>query len=363
VHDAATRLRCSAARIPRPLSFLILLIEHHPPTLQLTLSCPPTTLPPSALLIPTPCPATTPTHPIHTYKHTHTPPPRSHTHALAPRRDDELSAAGGIPGHALAREYAWVREYQPHPRLDEKCEWALRFGGFGGGCGRCARRVCACVLAQRSVESPHAIRLPWHQPSPALVALLRHAHPAPPHMPSQSAPSKPAANAGALPHQLPLCHPAPPQPTLSPAPCPPTPSPAATTFLFRFAGDGTVQFHDLNTRLELRKRKRGAAGGDEDDTEQPFVQPEMVGFLCFPWARSVIGEGGEVGGWAPVPSPAAALFGMAATKGLEGARGAAERRSLPWACPGPAPLALPPGMRPCQPHPGQQPAWAMAAAL
>ncbi|EFN52725.1 hypothetical protein CHLNCDRAFT_138263 [Chlorella variabilis] len=81
--------------------------------------------------------------------------------------DDELSASGGIPGPQLAREYHWVREYQPHPRLDEK----------------------------------------------------------------------------------------------------------STTYLFRFAGDGTVQFHDLNTRLELRKRKRQAAAGEDDEG---FMQPEMV---------------------------------------------------------------------------------------
>ncbi|KAI3431753.1 hypothetical protein D9Q98_004795 [Chlorella vulgaris] len=82
--------------------------------------------------------------------------------------DDPLSAAGGIPGELLARQYKWVREYQPQPRLDEK----------------------------------------------------------------------------------------------------------STTYLFRFAEDGTVQFHDLNTRLELRKRKRQAVAAD-DDTPQ-FDQPEMV---------------------------------------------------------------------------------------
>jgi hypothetical protein len=39
-----------------------------------------------------------------------------------------------------------------------------------------------------------------------------------------------------------------------------------------------VRFQDLNTRLDLRKRKRGAAPGEEDE-EDHFQQPEKVG-MC-----------------------------------------------------------------------------------
>ncbi|KAI7839176.1 hypothetical protein COHA_007066 [Chlorella ohadii] len=48
-----------------------------------------------------------------------------------------------------------------------------------------------------------------------------------------------------------------------------------TTFLFRFAGD-SVQFHDLNMQLNLRKRKRGIGGGDDDEEEESFNQPEKI---------------------------------------------------------------------------------------
>lgn len=48
--------------------------------------------------------------------------------------------------------------------------------------------------------------------------------------------------------------------------------------MFRFAGDGTVCFHNFNARLELKKRKRQAApGGEEEDEDTGFVQPEKVG--------------------------------------------------------------------------------------
>ncbi|KAL4421193.1 hypothetical protein ABPG77_010068 [Micractinium sp. CCAP 211/92] len=51
----------------------------------------------------------------------------------------------------------------------------------------------------------------------------------------------------------------------------------ASTYLFRFADDGTVRFHDLNTKLELRKRKRQPRGeGEEDEEEQQALLPEKV---------------------------------------------------------------------------------------
>lgn len=47
------------------------------------------------------------------------------------------------------------------------------------------------------------------------------------------------------------------------------------TFLFRFADDGTVRFHDLNTKLGMRKRKRAAT--DEDgEGDGAVLQPEKV---------------------------------------------------------------------------------------
>lgn len=58
-----------------------------------------------------------------------------------------------------------------------------------------------------------------------------------------------------------------------------SPGCAESTFLFRFAADGTARFHDLGTRLELRKRKRqaGGWGGEEDEEgDDAFVQPEKV---------------------------------------------------------------------------------------
>ena len=69
--------------------------------------------------------------------------------------------------------------------------------------------------------------------------------------------------------------------------------PAGTTFLFRFAADGTVRFHDLNTRLDLRKRKRGAAPGEEDE-EDHFQQPEKVGGAAGLGLRKLAGVGGCV---------------------------------------------------------------------
>lgn len=52
----------------------------------------------------------------------------------------------------------------------------------------------------------------------------------------------------------------------------PTPLPCAdSTYLFRFAGDH-VGYHDLNTKLALRKRQRATRA---DDDEQ-FLQPEKV---------------------------------------------------------------------------------------
>lgn len=65
-----------------------------------------------------------------------------------------------------------------------------------------------------------------------------------------------------------------------PSPTPPDPPPSpppASTYLFRFADDGTVRFHDLNTKLELRKRKRQPRGaGEEDEEEQQALLPEKV---------------------------------------------------------------------------------------
>ena len=61
--------------------------------------------------------------------------------------------------------------------------------------------------------------------------------------------------------------------------------PAGTTFLFRFAppeeggggGGGSVRFHDLNTSLALRKRKRQQAGADGGPSDgDAFQQPERV---------------------------------------------------------------------------------------
>ncbi|KAL4439914.1 hypothetical protein ABPG75_002915 [Micractinium tetrahymenae] len=51
----------------------------------------------------------------------------------------------------------------------------------------------------------------------------------------------------------------------------------ASTYLFRFSDDGTVRFHDLNTKLDLRKRKRQQRGdGDDDEDDQQALLPEKV---------------------------------------------------------------------------------------
>ncbi|KDD75130.1 hypothetical protein H632_c854p2 [Helicosporidium sp. ATCC 50920] len=67
------------------------------------------------------------------------------------------------------------------------------------------------------------------------------------------------------------------------------------TFLFRFAEDH-VAYHDLNTKLALRKRQRAVRGDDED----AFLQPEKV-ILRVPRE----GEDGESGEDVPGPSAVA----------------------------------------------------------